>query len=295
MQHGAPTHNAAAAAAPSPAPAAAATVIEWADILAYCKEHQQSNAMNNYALKYYRWSYEDPAGVPSIPGEGVEFDLTQAKCFIYAPRHEEKGTKYWFDNSCGETQPWSWRHLQGSLRKGPKELFASPVVSLRFVPIPGTCDHHRLANDRASFGAGVLPPIWDFVVGLQDGTLWRVHPRYRGGKVDIAKWDGANFDSLIPKAGPGMSDGKGTYQHITKSHYGPDVGQYYHEPGVDPRADHFRSLHLAQKKGAAVPAAAGTGAASSSQPPASASASAAGGTPAASSSQPPAATGKASI
>ena len=257
--------GAAATTSAAPAAAGAACVVEWADIWKYCAEHQQANVMNNYALKYYRWSYEDPAGVPSIPGEGVEFDLSIDECMIYPPVHAAKGAKYWFEGSV--QQPWSWRHLLGSLRKAPSELFASPVVSLRFAPIPSTVDHHRLHNEGDQFGAGVLPPVWDFIVGLQDGTQWRVHPRYRGNKVDIAKWDGAPFQSPIPKAGPGMSDGPGTYRFITESHYGPEAGRYAHELGADPRADHFRALHLAQKRSAKAPAAAGTAAVSSPQQP----------------------------
>ena len=52
-----------------------------------------------------------------------------------------------------------------------------------------------------------------------------------------------------------MSDGPGTYKYITESHYGPVGTHMLHEPGVDPRADHFRGLHLAQKKAAAASAA----------------------------------------
>ena len=83
-----------------------------------------------------------------------------------------------------------------------------------------------------------------------------------------------------------MSDGPGTYGHITSSHYGPDGGQMVHEPGVDPPADYFRARNLAQKKATAAAAAAG----SSGQP--SVSAVAAGTTTAASSSQPPTQTSK---
>ena len=112
------------------AAADAAPIHEWRDIYKYCKGHSQRNVMNNYALKYFRWSYEDPAGVPSIPGEGRIFDLTQDTFPVYIARHEEKGPKYWFGESCGPEQPWSWRHLLGSLTKGPAEMFQpAPAVA----------------------------------------------------------------------------------------------------------------------------------------------------------------------
>ena len=79
--HGANTAtvgNAAAGAASFPgasAAAAAAPVYTWKDIRAYCAKHKQDNTLNNYALKYYRYSFENPPGVPSVPG--TDLDLTK--------------------------------------------------------------------------------------------------------------------------------------------------------------------------------------------------------------------------
>ena len=259
-----PAAAAAANPTPTPGPAAAAAatgfVVQWEDIWEYCRVHRQPNVRNNDALKYFRWAYEDPVGVPSNPG--VAFDLSIDEHQIYIPHHADKGTAFWFDQDC-EQQPWSWRHLLGSLTKAPKELYASAVVELRIVPIPETCDHHRLANHPGAFPKGVRPPVWDFVVKLQDGTQWRLHPRHQRGKVDISRWDGGAFHSPIPKKGPGLSDGPGTYRRITGAHYGPDVAAYKHEPGLDPKADHYRSLRLQQQKASRASAAAGQGAASS--------------------------------
>ena len=75
--------------------------------------------MNNCALKYFGWSYEGPARLRRIPGEGVEFDVTKSQCITYPPTHADRGGKYWFEASV--KQPWSWRHLPGSLRKGQRE------------------------------------------------------------------------------------------------------------------------------------------------------------------------------
>ena len=265
------TTPAAAAAAPPAGPSAAvgtAKVFEWKDIWEYCKQNKQPNSMNNMALKYYRWCYEDPAGEPTE--RRVELDLQYDTHEIYLACHAEKGSQFWFDPTC-DKQPWSWRHLFGALRTAPEEFYSSGVVSLSVVAIPKTCDHHRLHNQRSDFQPGVRPPVWDFVAGMADGSEWRLHPRFQRGKVDIAKWDGGAFDSPIPAAGPGNSDGPGTYKRITEAHYGPEAGRMYYEVGVDPKRDEHRSRHLAAKKAAkdkaAASAVAGTGAASSTSAP----------------------------
>ena len=243
------------------AAAAAAPVHEWKDIRAYCKKHPQKSVMNNYAHKYLRWSFEDPFGVPCIPGGGriLNFDLTRDTFRIFIAHHQENGPAYWFDSSC-EEQPWSWRHLLVTL----PQLWQSPVVSLRFVAIPGTTDHKRMVNEWEKFEPGVRPPVWNFVVGLQDGTMWRLRPRYRGNKVDIQKWDGEPITSPVPAKGAGKSDGPGT-----QAHYGPDHGQMYYETGLDPTLGGHRANHLAAKgKAKAAPAAAGSVQPSSASAPA---------------------------
>ena len=56
---------------------------------------------------------------------GTEFDLREDTFTIYVAHHDAKGPNYRFDATC-EQQPWSWRHLLGSLSKGPRELWESP-------------------------------------------------------------------------------------------------------------------------------------------------------------------------
>ena len=249
-------HAAADAAAVSGASAAAATapVYEWRDITCYCKNHPQKRDMNDYALKYYRWCFEDPAGVPCIRGCGVsyrymDFDLSLDTWPIFIAHHQEDGPAYWFDDSC-EEQPWSWRHLFGSLTQGPAELwqtrklFQSPVVRLSFVAIPDTIDQDRMFNEWEVFEPGVLPPVWDFVVGLQDGTMWRLHPRSRGNEVDIALCDGRHFFAPAPAKGAGKLDEPGTNQCITQAHYTPDHGQMHQETGLALAPDQQCANHL---------------------------------------------------
>ena len=243
------------------AAAAAAPVHEWKDIMAYCKKHPQKMVMNNYAHKYLRWSCEHPFGVPCIPGGGriLNFDLTRDTFRIFIAHHQENGPANWFDSSC-EEQPWSWRHLLVTI----PQLWQSPVVSLRFVAIPGTTDHKRMVNEWEKFEPGVRPPVWNFVVGLQDGTMWRLRPRFRGNKVDIRKWDGEPIISPVPAKGAGKLDGPGT-----QAHYGPDHGQMYYETGLDPTLGGHRANHLAGKgKAKAAPAAAGSVQPSSASAPA---------------------------
>ena len=99
--------NAAAGAASFPgatAAAAAAPVYTWEDIRAYCRKHQQDNTLNNFALKYFRYSFEDHPGVSKNAMLGTDFDLREDTLPIYVAHHEEKGPKYWFDGTC-EQQP----------------------------------------------------------------------------------------------------------------------------------------------------------------------------------------------
>ena len=74
-----------------------------------------------------------------------------------------------------------------------RSLWQSPVVGLSLVAIPGEVDKDRL--ERQVFEPGVLPPVWNFVVELKDGTFWRLHPRSRGNKVDIAQCDFRHFST----------------------------------------------------------------------------------------------------
>ena len=248
--------NAAAdAATVSGASAAAATapVHEWSDIIRYCKNHPQKSDMNDYALKYFRWALEDPAGVPCICFDGIswrflDFDLSLDTCPIIIAHHQEERTVYWFDDAC-EEQPWSWRHLLDAVSLPPKEwwavrsLWQSPVVRLSLVAIPGEVDKDRL--ERQVFEPGVLPPVWNFVVGLQDGTLWRLHPRSRGNKIDIVKCDGRVYTfAPLPAMVHEKLDDPGRNQcdmHVRRT---PDHGQMQQESGMAPAPDQQCAKHF---------------------------------------------------
>ena len=244
-------HAAADAAAVSGASAAAATapVYEWRDITCYCKKHPQKRDMNDYALKYFRWCFEDPAGVPCIRGCGVsyrymDFDLSLDTWPIFIAHHQEEGTVYWFDDAC-EEQPWSWRHLLDSVRVLPQNFFKfrslwqSPVVGLSLVAIPGEVDKDRL--ERQVFEPGVLPPVWNFVVELKDGTFWRLHPRSRGNKIDIVEcharvYKFAMVHEKLDDPGRNQCD-----MHVQST---PDHGQMQQESGMAPAPDQQCAKHF---------------------------------------------------
>ena len=83
------------------------------------------------------------------------------------------------------------------------------VVGIWCAPIQGSCDHNRASNCPELKGKD--SPIWDFLRLLADGSMYRLHPRWRGTKPDWGPYypDQA-LHKLVPAKGIGLSDGPGT-------------------------------------------------------------------------------------
>ena len=236
-------------AAPAPPPAAAdaadQVVYDWDAMREHTRTRgPQRNKIHNDALKWFRYCSEDPAGVPSCGPEGYAIDLKSDDHEILIAHRNEKGPDFWYDDAC-ERQPWSWRGLFVSIRTAPTEFFsAGGVVALRFAYNPNTTDHNLKKNFPLKY-QGVNPPVWDFIATMADQSEWKVHPRSRGG-VDLAPYD-PGFVGPVPDAGPGLSDGPGTYRRITSAHYEVSAPMWYQE-GHDPVRDAHRAAHLARQR-----------------------------------------------
>ena len=63
-------------------------------------------------------------------------------------------------------------------------------------------------------------PVWDFVIHRGDGERVRLHPNQTNKKVSISMM-GAPIPTAAdgPQAGRGLSDGRGTYQHMLRQAY----------------------------------------------------------------------------
>ena len=124
-----------------------------------------------------------------------------------------------------------------------RNLWQSPVVRLSLVAIPGEVDKDRF--ERQVFEPGVLPPVWNFVVGLQDGTLWRLHPRARGNKIDIVKCDGRVYKfAPLPAMVHEKLDDPGRNQCDMHVQSTPDHGQMQQESGMAPAPDQQCAKHF---------------------------------------------------
>ncbi|MCP4239472.1 MAG: hypothetical protein GY772_02815, partial [bacterium] len=102
-----------AAAAPEGAPTVAAAAVEgvWTldDIRWEAPRAQQPAALNNTALKWFRFRDEAPEGFPTLGGVSIDLDLPNMDIGVLLRVHGPDFS--WKQRPTGafETQPWSWR------------------------------------------------------------------------------------------------------------------------------------------------------------------------------------------
>jgi hypothetical protein len=188
---------------------------------------RQQWAENNNLIKYARWRHENPIGCPTV--EEVMIDMHEATFEVIECEHG-KGEVYTFQGD-GPTHPWSWRAFVNAMKPQEAELVVGPgLVAISLYNRPGTYDHHR-AHAANKHGHEDLqhcnyrPPIWDFRFYRSDGSSMLVHPRrQKKQKMDITSLADCPDGPVMPKAGSGKSDGKGTYRRVTEAAY-PRVGQ----------------------------------------------------------------------
>lgn len=147
------------------------------------------------------------------------------------------GERHHFDFDYFRQRPWNWQqmisHFDYDDRKyvvqGP-ESSSRGIVGCWVAPRPGSYDHlmtsHNQARDRD--GNVVRRAIWDFQVVRDDGTSVYLHPSWQTTKVSA--WEAppmphqgsprcgiSDTFTVVPKGGPGTSNGPGTFQHYLKS------------------------------------------------------------------------------
>ena len=179
---------------------------------------------NNMAIKYARKFFEEPPGCPTVVS--LRIDMREATFEIIECEHG-KGELYTFQADAPK-YPWSWRAFVNALSPEEAEMVVGPgLVGISLCPRPGSYDHHRAAAAK-KLGHEDLsackwkPPIWEFRFDRSNGSSVVAHPRWkRKGKMEIAGLADCPQEPVMPKAGPGKSDGKGTYRRLTEAVYPP--------------------------------------------------------------------------
>ena len=203
-------------------------------------------ALNNTALKSIRDCGEDPPGYPNIaPGYGKE--LFDRDPFPIQTLQRTTGPAF---ELVGPEQPWSWRGMLNCFDDETLRRLVGPgITGICCMPLPGTYDHARL---HAAVALGTVfddfreeapyegerrkapVPVWDFVVTRVDGTRIRFHPQLKNKKIGMSDWL-MPMERDGPLAGPGKSDGKGTFRRMQETNY-PETGRANGRPAV-PKAN----------------------------------------------------------
>ena len=200
-------------------------VVSVADLRACPK---QAWKLNSTALKSIRESGEDPPGHPVMqPGYGLElFDLDP---FPIATLKRTTGMHYELTEP---QQPWSWRGMLNGMNDATLERVVGPgITGICCMAMHGSYDHARRNAARelgvvfdnwsgrlGRWEAAAPVPVWDFVVTRLDGTRVRFHPSLTNSRIGISDF-AAPFERDGPQAGPGKSDGRGTFRRMEASNY----------------------------------------------------------------------------
>ena len=181
---------------------------------------------NNSALKFFRDTNEDRFARPTT--HCVE--LTHRDPIPIGVIEHEKGTpRYSFS---AQRQPWSWRQMLAGMTDEVKtKLLGDPregVVRIWCAPIPGSYDPNRAAawvKYGWTFGDDDEILLWDFFLERTDGITMRLHPHWKGLKVDVANGnDPPRWKP--PRNGKGRKYKPGTHRSIMAANYsaGPAHG-----------------------------------------------------------------------
>ena len=191
--------------------------------------------LNNTALKSIRDCGEDPPGYPKMP-PGYGKELFDRDPFPIQTLRRTKGMHY---ELVDPVQPWSWRGMLNGFSDPTLVRVVGPgITGICCMPMHGTYDHARrnaakelgIVFDDLSEGAAyegprrdAPVPVWDFVVTRVDGIRVRFHPQLTTKKMGISDWL-MPMERDGPAAGPGKSDGKGTFRRMQQSNY-PETGR----------------------------------------------------------------------
>ena len=182
----------------------------------------------NVALKYFREMAQDTF-------EGRDMDLPTSPIAIPPLLRVSKGPQFTIDHN-GPRHPFAWvemiAHLSNTIREGQTQtdmalVVGAGIVSCVFKKDPMMYDHkiYQIVSEEKKLemmANDTVATTWDFVFRRLDGSECALHPDRTKNLItyrDVCGPDGAQVRTiapLVPKAGPGKSDGRGTFKRMTR-------------------------------------------------------------------------------
>ena len=220
----------------------------WADLeRIVAQQPQQVWHLNSHALKYARFLGEDPPGVPKAHGILGPFDFDELTK-IGAIQHARKGPGYWFNTPAvaGRFVDWSPAQFLTNMRPdtlaklGLQDHGVKKLVCWAF---PESTDMKRMTAAKQggqTFGPGVTPVVWDFILTRGDGEAFALHPDWKANKVGITK-----MNEATQRRAAQASEGLKIRQWIHNSY--PELGHGRYQEGLDEVRDEHRRRQLEER------------------------------------------------
>jgi hypothetical protein len=173
----------------------------------------------NVALKYFRMTAQDEF-------ESRDMELPVAPISIRGIRRDAKGPQWTLSE--GPPHAFVWVEMIAHLRSEDMALVVGPgIVSCVFKKDPIMYDHkcYQIMSEekkREMKANGTVETTWDFVFRRVDGSECALHPNYSNNLITYREVRGPGGEQLrtiaplVPKAGPGKSDGRGTFQRMIR-------------------------------------------------------------------------------
>jgi hypothetical protein len=171
----------------------------------FTAHHQQHNA----ALKYWRWfmTKEKAQSQQLRPVETIH-EIAHGVAMSYEIDESKECEWSWLEMVAQLTDEDMVKIVQGD--DGRSRGLIGCSISQRNNSYDHKM-HHKLRVEQQSQAPERLA-IWDFELQREDNTGVRLHPSWKGSKVETFRIEGHNQEVQPPEAGLGCSDGAGTYK-----------------------------------------------------------------------------------
>ena len=125
---------------------------------------------------------------------------------------------------------WDWRTFVAAMSQGDRDLVfdGKSITAVAVGRRPGTYDHNMATAAFTHRWPGACTEIVDFFFSRGDGRTVLVHPSWKkkgkgGFKFVLKPIEPSSDVAIIPKAGRGKSDGKGTHRRVTSAAYSTEA------------------------------------------------------------------------
>ena len=236
--------------------------LQWDSFSAHYRQH-------NAALKWFRMLTEKDR----MPVSDQTSHRLEPQCLIGQIDHQ-KGVDYSFDLEA--KVPWSWMEMVAQMTdesieyvcQGPSGR-SGGLMHAEFSVRPGSYDHKRHhadyrrgqpdrsrgQTDRAGRSGEPAAVMWDFALHRADGSVLRVHPQWKGTKIESMEMPpGAEYPEMQPpRKGVGRSDGRGTFSHYKNFNVSSDKLRFDPNKRLDPMKQPAVEPQSRQDPGASTP------------------------------------------